>query len=176
MILAALTRDPTATPEPSLIKDIVPPVPVFPYPAWMVVTAGLAGLLLLAALVAAIRLWLKSRPRPPPPTPRTIALRVLERLRGKVQTLEPYQFSIAVSAVLRTYVGAEYGLHAPRQTSPEFLASIAAARKFTDADRQLLAQFLERCDLIKFARIDATAEDGGRLLESAFGFVQGGRA
>jgi hypothetical protein len=76
--------------------------------------------------------------------------------------------------VLRAYVGAAYGLHAPRQTSPEFLASISGYEKFTDADRSLLAGFLERCDLIKFAHVDADATDSERLLESAVGFVQGG--
>ncbi|MEA3212993.1 MAG: hypothetical protein QOE70_6050 [Chthoniobacter sp.] len=173
MILAAITQ--AATPAPELIKDIAPPVEVFPYPLWMVVTAGILAVLLLAGLVALIWYWLKRRPPPPPPTPRAIALRGLEGLRGKVQALDPYAFSIAVSDVLRTYIGAEYRLHAPQQTSPEFLASISKSVKFSDSDRQLLAGFLERCDLIKFARIDADAAESSRLLESAFDFVRGSR-
>ncbi len=121
MILAALTQStpaPVASPEEELIKDIVPPVWVFPYPPWMVVTAGVILLLLIVAAALLIRRWIKSRPAPPPPTPRSIALRELERLRGEVKPLDPYAFSIAVSEVLRIYVGSAYRLHATQQTSP----------------------------------------------------------
>ena len=140
----------------------------------MVVTAGVIVLLLLIGAALLIRRWIKSRPAPPPPTPRSIALRELERLRGEVKPLDPYAFSIAVSEVLRTYVGAAYRLHAPQQTSPEFLAAISDSPKFSDADRQLLAEFLEHSDLIKFARIRADSGDSLRLLDSAFAFVRGG--
>ena len=177
MILAALTQStpaPSGAPEEEMIKDIVPPVWVFPYPPWMVVTAGVIGLLLLVGTALLIRRWIKRRPAPPPPTPRSIALRELERLRGQVNSLDPYAFSIAVSEVLRTYVGAAYRLHAPQQTSPEFLAAISGSPRFSDSDRKLLAGFLELCDLIKFARIDASSGDSARLLESAQAFVRGG--
>ena len=177
MMLATLTQStpaPGGAPEEEMIKDIAPPVWVFPYPMWMVVTAGVIALLLIVGVALLIRRWIKSRPAPPPPTPRSIALRELERLRGQVKVLDPYAFSIAVSDVLRTYIGAAYRLHAPQQTSPEFLASISRSPKFSDSDRKLLAEFLEHCDLIKFARIDASVGDSARLLESAQAFVLGG--
>ncbi|MGB8166764.1 MAG: DUF4381 family protein [Chthoniobacteraceae bacterium] len=179
MILAALTQStpaPGSEPEAEMIKDIAPPVWVFPYPTWMVVTAVVIALLLLIGAALLIRRWIKSRPAPPPPTPRSIALRGLERLRGEVKSLDPYAFSFAVSEVLRTYVGAAYRLHATQQTSPEFLAEISGSPKFSDSDRKLLAGFLEHCDLIKFARIHADAGDSLRLLDSAFAFVRGGNA
>ena len=65
---------------------------------------------------------------------------------------DPYAFSIQVSDILRQYVSAQYHLHATEQTSPEFLADAAKSPHFTGADKQLLADFLEHCDLIKFAR------------------------
>ena len=179
MILAALTQStpaPSGAPEEDLIKDIAPPVWVFPYPTWMVVTAAVIALLLLIGAALLIRRAIKNRPVPPPPTPRSIALRALERLRGDVKSLDPYDFSIAVSDVLRTYVGAAYGLHAPQQTSPEFLAAISSSPKFSAGDRKLLAEFLETCDLIKFARIHASVADSARLLENAQAFVLGGAA
>ncbi len=178
MILAALTQS-TPAPKPGapeaadLIKDIVPPQPV-PIPPWLIATLAAAALLVIIAAALLIRRWIRNRPTPPPPTPRAIALRELEGLRAQVNSLDPYAFSIAVSDVLRSYIGAQFGLHAPQQTSPEFLAAISNSPRFSDSDRRLLAEFLERCDLIKFARIDADTRDSGRLIESAMSFVRGG--
>jgi hypothetical protein len=65
-------------------------------------------------------------------------------------------------------------LHATQQTSPEFLASIADFPSFTEKEKQMLASFLEKCDLIKFARISATGEESASLLEQAILFARGG--
>jgi hypothetical protein len=169
---------PTAPGAPELpeIRDIAPPVDVFPYPPWMVATAALLAAIILGVIIWLIVRWVRSRPAPPPPTPRAIALRELERLRGDVDRLEPYAFSIAVSDVLRRFIGAQYGLHAQQQTSPEFLAAIGTSTRFSADDQQLLGGFLERCDLIKFARIDASSDESRELLGRAVAFVQGGRA
>ena len=173
MILAALST-PAPGGEPARgLSALAPPVPV-PLPAWVLPAAITVAVLLLALLVWLIWRWVKNRPAPEPPTPRSLALRALEKLKPEVHTTEPYAFSFAVSDVLRTYIGAAFRLHAPQQTSPEFLASIAKSPQFTDGDRRLLAEFLEGCDLIKFARIDATSADSGRLLESAMAFARGG--
>ena len=87
---------------------------------------------------------------------------------------EPYQFSIRVSDILRQYVDAQYHLRATEQTSPEFLATVAGSTRFATEEKQLLAEFLERCDLIKFARIEASQEDSRALLAQAVRFVEGG--
>jgi hypothetical protein len=172
VLAQAAQRSGASVPE---IRDIVPPLDVFPYPMWMVVCAALAALLLAGVVIWLIKRWLRNRPPPLPISPRTIALRRLEALRTQLRSTDPHTFSVAVSDVLRTYVGAAFGLHATQQTSPEFLAAISDSREFSDADRELLSDFLERCDMIKFARVEATADDSERLLNSASAFVQGGR-
>jgi len=157
------------------IRDIAPPVEV-PMPTGVKVAIIVVAVLLVALAVwIAIRLVKRAAQTPPVP-PRTIALRELEQLRPQVQTLDPHAFSVAVSDVLRRYIDAQYGLRAGKQTSPEFLASIQAAESFSDDDRRLLADFLERCDLLKFARVEADATTSEGLLGSALAFVQGGRA
>lgn len=158
------------------IRDIAPPVDVFPYPPWMVALAVAAALFVLGLLIWWFVRWLQRRPGAPPLTPRAIAIRELTALQAKVDLVEPYEFSVAVSDVLRTYIGAQYGLRAKEQTSPEFLASISNAPQFSEDDKALLSRFLEKCDLIKFAHIDATSGDSSELLSSALGFVQGVRA
>jgi hypothetical protein len=47
---------------------------------------------------------------------------------------------------------------------------------FSESDRSLLGHFLEKCDMIKFARMQATSADNSELVESALAFVQGGRS
>ena len=165
---------PSATPTPQL-APIAPPVPVFPYPLWMVITAAVVGLLVVAAIIWAIVRHIKDRPQPPPPTPRELALAALEALQNRIAELEPYPFSIEVSDVLRHYVVGEFRVAATRQTSPEFLVAAAASPRFTEADKSLLAAFLDKVDLIKFARAQVSAADSEALLEQARRFVKGGQ-
>ena len=73
--------------------------------------------------------------------------------------------------------------------SPTFIGALQAARARTNlagiprrhracASRRMagLLRFLERADMIKFARVDATTEDSQQLLSSASAFVEGGGA
>ena len=60
------------------------------------------------------------------------------------------------------------------QTSPEFLAAAGASPRFSEAEKALLAAFLEKADLIKFARLAAGSSDSEQLLEQARRFVEGG--
>ncbi|XHR28156.1 MAG: DUF4381 family protein [Chthoniobacteraceae bacterium] len=164
------------SPTPVDLAPIAPPVPVFPYPMWMVAIAATVAVLLLAGIVWAIVRYVKSRPAPPPPTPRQRAHAALESLRERIGQTEPYPFSVEVSDALRSFVTDEFQVRATRQTSPEFLAAAAASPRFSEADKALLAAFLEKADLIKFARLAATATDSEGLLEQAGRFVEGGRA
>jgi len=180
--LAAITATPGTPapggpPEPVQIRDIAPPLDVFPYPPWMVAVAAILALAVLALAVWLIVRWVRNRPGPPPLGPRTIALGELEKLRARADELEPYAFSIAVSDVLRTFISnARFRLPATRQTSPEFLAAISGSPLFSENDRALLARFLEKCDMIKFARVQATSVDNVELVENALAFVRGGEA
>ena len=162
-----------ASPTPEEIRPIAPPIPVFPYPTWMVVVAAVLAVLVLGAIIWAVVRHFKNRPQPPPPTAREIALAALSKLRGRIAELAPYPFSIEVSDVLRTFITHEFRLSATRQTSPEFLAAASATPRFSEADKTLLATFLEKSDLIKFARLEASTADSEQLLDQAVRFVEG---
>lgn len=169
---------PSVPTQPQLpeIRDIAAPIDVFPYPLWMVLAAAAVLLVILGLVVLGLVMYLRRRPAGPPPSPRAIAMRELEELRPQITTMDPYSFSVKVSDTLRAFVEAQYGLRATHQTSPEFLASMAESKEFSEKDRELLTQFLERCDLIKFAHIDASSTDSAVLHERAVAFVQGARA
>jgi hypothetical protein len=178
MILAALqpaAPPPAPTPDPLAgFRENPQPVDV-PWPPWVWWAIGIGAVVILALLVVLIVWLVRRKPAVAPPTPRMIALRALDDLRAHIGELDPYAFSVRVSDVLRTYVSGQFDLKATTQTSPEFLASIAGSPRFSEGDKQLLATFLERCDMLKFARIEAHAEENGELLGAAAAFVQGAR-
>ena len=139
---------------------------------WMIF-CSVAGLLLLTGLtIWAIKRW-RNRPVAVK-TPRQRALDLLARIETEIDKLTPYQFSIRVSDILRRYVTEQYQLPFTRQTSVEFLNVLAGTTTFSSDEQSLLGDFLNRCDLIKFARYEATREDSRLLLDEAERFVKGG--
>jgi Domain of unknown function (DUF4381) len=154
--------------------DITPPIDYSLISPWLIFVGVFVALSLLG-LVA----WWFTRRRPaaagPPRLPREIALEQLERIRREIERMSPYQFSIRVSDILRRYVTQQYGLPATRQTCIEFLTALAKASPFSSEEKSLLEDFLNRCDLIKFARYEATSADSQLLLDEAMRFVKGGQ-
>jgi uncharacterized protein DUF4381 len=151
--------------------EIAPPVDYSFIPAWAVFLASFIGL----SLIGLIIWWIKRKPKPalPPKLPREVALEKLDRIASEIETMNPYLFSIRVSDILRRYVTNQYALPVTRQTSVEFLTALAKSSPFSVNEKSLLEDFLNRCDLIKFARYEATSADSRRLLEEATRFVKG---
>lgn len=159
-----------AAPTPAPIHDIVGPVWFFPWPAWVVVCVALGAILLLAGLAWILRLLLTRRK---PPTARERALAALDTLRNTVAGADPYAFGIAVSDAIRGYINEQHGLHATTQTSLEFLEDIRANPVFTDNEKAGLSAFLDKTDLLKFARAEAGESEMIGLLETAGRLVRG---
>ncbi len=155
------------------IHEIAPPVDYSLLPPWVIYAGTALGL----AVLGLIAWWIRKRALRPKPirSPRERALDALTEVEREMETMTPYQFSIAVSHILRGYVTEQYELPVTRQTSFEFLSMLAKSSPFTNDEKSLLEDFLNRCDLIKFARYDATIHDSQRLLEEAKQFVTGGK-
>ena len=153
-------------------NDIVPPVNYSLVPPWLIF---LVSVLMLTIIGLAVWYgWKLFRKEKPMPTPRERALAALHEIEREVDRINPYQFSIRVSDILRRYVMEQFDLPMTRQTSVEFLNAISTAANFSDDEKTLLADFLNRCDLIKFARYEATPADSRLLLDEARQFVKGG--
>ena len=155
-----------------LFHEIVPPVNYSLMPRWVIFAIAF----LCASIVGAVIWWLRRRQQRqlPPKLPRDRAQEALEQMERQIELLNPYQFSIRVSDILRSYVTEQYGLPITRQTSVEFLERLARSSQFSGEDKALLEDFLSRCDLIKFARYNATSADSRLLLGEAMRFVKGG--
>ncbi len=154
--------------------DIVPAIDYSLIPPWVIAVVAFLGL----CLIGLITWWLVQhfrRGAPPPPLPRERALAELEQARSELSLVTPYQFSIRVSDILRRYVSEQFALPLTRQTSVEFLAALKGATQFSEEEKQLLATFLGTCDLIKFAKYEATIDESERLLNEAILFVEGGQ-
>lgn len=153
--------------------DISPPVDYSLIPTWVI----FAVVFLVLALIGLIGWLAVRRMRRPKPekSARERTLALLQRCHAEINAMSPYRFSIRVSDILRHFVVEQYELPITRQTSVEFLEAIANTPTFSSDDRSLLGDFLNRCDLIKFARYDASTADSKLLLEEATRFVQGGK-
>ena len=153
--------------------EIVPPIDYSLTPRWIVFAISFVVL----SLIGAVIWWIIRRPKPAPPPklPRQRALEALDLMGDEVERINPYEFSIRLSDILRRFVTEQYGLPLTRQTSVEFLEQLARNAQFSGDEKTLLQDFLNRCDLIKFARYQATSADSQMLLEEAMRFVKGGQ-
>ena len=154
------------------LPDIAPPVNYSLVPPWMIFVGSLIVLTIIGLAIWYGRRFF--RKKQVTLSPRERALAALSEIESEVERIAPYQFSIRVSNILRRYVVEQFDLPMTRQTSVEFLNAIASAPNFGDEEKALLADFLNRCDLIKFARYDATTVDSRLLLDEARQFVKGG--
>jgi Domain of unknown function (DUF4381) len=160
---------PTTQATPAPIHDIAGPVWFFPYPAWMVVAAGLAFLALVGLLF-----WFTRRKRPAPVlTARERALAALRELHGEASEADPYDFGVRVSDALRTYIRDQHGLDAVTRTSVEFLEVLRDNAAFSNNEKAAISEFLESVDLLKYARQAAGADEIQVLLEIAERVVRG---
>ena len=154
------------------LPDIAPPVNYSLVPPWIIFVGSLVVLTIIGLAIWYGRRFF--RKKQVTLSPRERALVALSEIESEVERIAPYQFSIRVSNILRRYVVEQFDLPMTRQTSVEFLNAIASAPNFGDEEKALLADFLNRCDLIKFARYEATPEDSRLLLDEARQFVKGG--
>jgi hypothetical protein len=185
--IQALTTDPLSIMVTSLVpadadlsslKDIAPPVPLVRQglPPWVwIATSGLGGM----GLLAGGWWWYRRRQRAADALPvqrpaHVLALAALEHLQREdlIGQERIEEFYVRVSMILRQYIELRFGLRAPEQTTEEFLISALATGGLLAAHRDLLVAFLQRCDLVKFARHRPTPSAMEETFESAKTFVE----
>jgi hypothetical protein len=69
---------------------------------------------------------------------------------------DPRLFCTEVSGIARVYLEERFNFHAPERTTEEFLLELQATTLLTPDQKQSLGEFLQSCDLVKFARFEPT--------------------
>lgn len=136
--------------------------------------------LLVAIAVAALAYWLVQRylkhraARALAPEPELPAHeRALLAMRDAMPLIEePKRFVIAISDALRVYLEQRFALRAPEQTTEEFLSDLAKDQTLSGHHKSQLTEFMNQCDLVKFARQSPAKNELYQLYDSAVSVVQ----
>ncbi|MEW6302439.1 MAG: hypothetical protein AB1705_03150 [Verrucomicrobiota bacterium] len=149
------------------IRDIKGPVDIPTGWAWLWWT--LAAIALLVVLYYAWKALQRhlNRPIPIPTIP------AHERARRKLQEAldyfdRPKEFCVLVSDAIRLYLEERFEFRAPERTTEEFLAEIRESAVLAPRQKQSLADFLARCDMVKFAKYTPGQPELQDLYDAAF--------
>ena len=107
----------------------------------------------------------------PPLTPYERAMKQLAFVRGLFSE-EAEVFSSSLSLVLRTYLEEELMFPVLEWTTEEFLEETMKNSVVESHARLILGEFLQFCDLAKFARHPLEQEKREKLYKTAKGFIE----
>jgi hypothetical protein len=132
---------------------------------------------LAAAMVVALCLYLvwRRHHREIQRRPLTLSERTLQRLDSTRPLMSPETaraFGIAASELIRDYIEQRFDVVATQRTTEEFLqALLQSSTEALARHRSLLSEFLQQCDLVKFAGDSLAVTDMESLFMSARRFV-----
>ena len=149
------------------LKDVIDIPTGNEWVLWLIVAA--AALVLIGVAAWFVRRRLASRREelapPPPPPPHVVAWERLQRALGLIHEAE--QFCTEVSQIIRVYLEERFNLHAPDRTTEEFLFELQSSQRLVCEHKQLLADFLGECDMVKFAKVEPPEQELRNLHEAA---------
>jgi hypothetical protein len=152
------------------IRDIRGPIHIPDPRRWVFYALG--GLLLLF-LAWAIWKWLRKQKSLRSKTAYEIALAELEKAKALMNPELAEGFSVMVSKTIRTYIEKSFGMKVTRKTTPEFITQVAKEPlSELNRYREPLRDFLDHCDLAKFARHTFSQDQMEQMNKSACRFVE----
>ena len=144
---------PAATAEASDIRDIMPPLEITTGWEWLWWVLGAVALAVI--LFALWRWWQKRKANEPAPAPVPAHVRAKQKLAEALALIaQPKPFVTAVSDAARAYLEERFNFHAPERTTEEFLRELNSTNLLAAKQKESLGQFLESCDLVKFAKYE----------------------
>lgn len=159
---------PSANPAED-IRDIRGPISI-PY-QWLW-AAYLLGGLIVAALLFGLWRWFSGRVKIKAKLPYEIALERLEAARALMTETQVREYAFAVSEIIRSYIEQRFGERAAHRTTEEFLSDLLRQTGTPLAEHHvLLENFLNHCDLPKFARWQLSVREMESMHGSARTFI-----
>ena len=173
MAATVSTNPPSTTTKVVLdgLRDIKGPVPIPTGWEWLWWTLG--ALLLIALLLGLALLIFRRRKlvAAPPTIPAHIVAK--QRLADALTLIaEPKPFVVAVSDTLRWYLEQRFSFRAPERTTEEFLRELKKTELLLPDQKESLGEFLQRCDLVKFAKYEPGEEELRHLHQAALQLVE----
>lgn len=170
----ALTPDEEA--EAEQFVGIIDPAPVRPewYRDWRFWSLAV---LVVVALGGLMRYLVKRRPRVTPVAaplpPWEVAYQRLRELdmRGLPKAGKYGTFYVDLSSILRYYIEDRFQVHAPEQTTPEFLTAMSESGSLDDEHQRFLGRFLRLSDRVKFAQYKPAIKEMDQSFVEVLKFV-----
>ncbi len=98
-----------------------------------------------------------------------LRLLVKDDLIAKGQIKEFYE---RISDILRHYIEHRFGLRAPERTTEEFLYELKSSEVLSFSDKEHLTEFMNHCDLVKFAKYSPTTEQIQKTFDLVKEFIE----
>lgn len=158
------------------IRPIKPPVSLPVSYIWLFYLIG-GFILLIAVAIFLVKKVFRRRekviPVPPPRSAHEIAYEQLERIKDENLPVRGMikEYYSRVSDASRHYLENRFGLRAPERTTEEFLYDMASTDYLTVPQQDLVGEFLNECDLVKFARYGPTENEIERVYSAAVKLV-----
>jgi hypothetical protein len=153
------------------LRDIKPPVEI--PSGWALVCWVLGALAVVALLFLAWRYWQKRRAQAAVVPIIPVHVRAKQKLQEALALLgQPREFCILVSDTIRWYLEERFDFHAPERTTEEFLYELQGTELLTRDQKESLGDFLNRCDLVKFAKYEPGEPELRDLHEAALRLVE----
>jgi len=133
----------------------------------------LAGALFFLLRFASARLLKKTEEKKRKISPHEAAYKALEELRSKGYPLRGMarEHFFELSLIIKRYIGERYRLNVPEMTTEEFFRNIGDSGILSAAHKESLREFLDLCDIVKFAKYGPTREETDQSLEAAYRFI-----
>lgn len=164
--------------EASDIRDLKPLREVRPGFPWLLLLSTLIG----AGVIAALIIWdlrrrARARDSVPPRPAHELAFEALDRLR-RIEFEDPEAvrwFYFSISEVVRAYVEGRFRLNATDLTTEEILAGLETLQGLESEQNQVLGDFLQDTDQVKYAHHEPSRGDIEGTYEKALSFVEATR-
>ena len=153
------------------LRDIKPPVEI--PSGWIWLWGSLGALVVALILLLAWRYWQKRRAQVAAVPAVPAHIRAKQKLQEALALLgQPREFCILVSDTIRWYLEERFDFHAPERTTEEFLHELQSTQLLTRDQKESLGEFLQRCDLVKFAKYEPREPELRDLHDSALRLVE----